>query len=82
MSEHIAVDAERMKRVTDFIVQKRTKDDVVLLFDGRSRPCRKVMEQADDMLAAYGAHAVTECWHVHVVPLQCARPTAQLCQQQ
>ena len=70
MSEHIVVDAERMKRMIDFIWQKRTKDDIVLLFDGRSRACRKVMEHAYDKLTAFGARAVTECWSVYVMTLK------------
>ena len=70
MSDQIAVDAERMKRVNDFGLHKRIKDDVVLLFDGRSRACRKVMTQAVDKLGAFGAHAVTECWSVYVMTLK------------
>ena len=74
MSEPIAVDADRMKRVIDFILQKRTKDDLILLFDGRSRSCRRVMEQSEEKLAASGAHAVTECWFVFVVPSKTEDP--------
>ena len=66
----MAADVERMKRVIDFIAQKRTKDDIVLLLDGRSRSCRKVIEQAEERLAASGAHIVTECWYVYVVPMR------------
>ena len=33
--------------VLDLILQKRGKDDLFLLFDGRSRPCRKVFGQYD-----------------------------------
>ena len=74
MSESIAVDADRMKRVIDFILQKRTKDDIVLLFDGRSRPCRRVIEQAEEKFAASGAHSVGECWCVHVLPSKAEDP--------
>ena len=55
-----------MKRVIEFIASKRAKDDLVILFDGRSRPCRKVMEATEDKLAASGAHAIVECWVVFV----------------
>ena len=51
-----------------FILQKRTKDDVVMLFDGRSRHCRKVMELFEEDLAASGACALTEVWLVYVHP--------------
>ena len=66
LTDQIPVDSERMKRVIDFILQKRTKDDIVLLFDGRSRQCRKVIELAEEKLAASGAHAVAECWYVYL----------------
>ena len=35
--DQVQVDLERMKRTIAFMLQKRTKDDVVMLFDGRSR---------------------------------------------
>ena len=44
------------------------------MFDGRSKPCRRVMEQFDDRLAASGAHAVTECWIVYVFPTKSEDP--------
>ena len=68
LSEPIAVDEERMRRVLDFIIQKRTKDDLILLFDGRSKPCRKVMEEVEDKLRASGGHFVTEFWTVFLAP--------------
>jgi hypothetical protein len=68
MSHMIAADPARMQSVIDFILQKRGKDDVVLLFDGRSRPCRKIMENNEDKMAASGAHVVNEVWLVYVVP--------------
>ena len=75
MSGQVPVDTDRMKRVLEFIVQKRTKDDLILLFDGRSRPCRRAMgHHFDDKLAASGAHAVTECWLVYVFPTKSEDP--------
>ena len=68
MSTPIAVDTERMKRVIDFILQKRLKDDIVLLFDGRSKAGRRVLEQYEDRLGAVGAHVVNECWFVYALP--------------
>ena len=68
LSDPISVDAERMKRVLDFIIQKRANTDVIILFDGRSRSCRRVMEQYEEKLSANGAHVVTECWCVFLVP--------------
>ena len=59
LSEPIAADTERMKRVLEFIIQKRHKNDLILLYDGRSRACRKVMEEVEERLAASGAHFLT-----------------------
>jgi len=72
--DQITPDADRMKRVIDFITQKRLKDDIVLLFDGRSRACRKIIENAEEKLAAPGAHQVAECWYVYVMPEKNADP--------
>ena len=74
LSDQVPVDTDRVKRVLEFIVQKRTKDYIILLFDGRSRPYRRVMEQFDDKLAASGAHAVTECWLAYVFPTKTEDP--------
>ena len=60
MTSAISSDQERMKRVIEFIVQKRTKDDIVLLFDGRSKTCRRVMEAAEEKLAASGAQEAAQ----------------------
>ena len=76
LTEPIACDADRMKRVIDFIANKRSKDDVVILFDGRSRPCRKVMEAAEDKLAASGAHAMVELCIVFMQPAKHEDPRA------
>ena len=74
IAEQIAVDKERMKRTIDFMLRKRGKDDVVLLFDGRSRRCRKIMESFEDALAASGAHDVTEIWFVYMQPVKTMDP--------
>ena len=34
LADQIQVDSEAMKRTVAFMLQKRTKDDVVMLFDG------------------------------------------------
>lgn len=67
-SVSIPADADRMERVIEFIVSKRTKDDVVLLFDGRSKPCRQVMEAAEEKLQASGSHSNVEIWFVYGMP--------------
>ena len=77
MSESIASDADRMKRVIEFIASKRAKDDLVILFDGRSRPCRKVMDQAaEDKFPSSGAHAMIELFIVFKHPTKNEDPRA------
>jgi hypothetical protein len=76
LTEPIACDADRMKRVIDFIANKRSKDDLVILFDGRSRQCRKVMEAAEDKLAASGAHALIEFFVLYMQPAKHEDPRA------
>ena len=67
-----AVDGPAMKRVIDYMLAKRNKDDIILLFDGRSRAARKVMEQYDEKLvqplAGNHAKAPVEIWIVYTDP--------------
>ena len=74
LNDPMAVDGDRMKRVIDFIAQKRTKDDIVLLLDGRSRACRRVFELAEEKLSASGGHSVVECWYVYMTPKKTEDP--------
>ena len=76
LTEPIVCDEERMTRVIDFIANKRMQHDLVILFDGRSRTCRKVMEAAEEKLAASGAHANVECWIVFAQPTKLEDPRA------
>ena len=71
----LTVDTAAMKRVIDYIVTKRNKDDIILLFDGRSRAARKVMEQYEDKLAApdkpgAAAKPPVEIWIVYTDPMK------------
>ena len=78
LTEPIDCDAGRMKRVIEFIANKRSKDDLVILFDGMSRPCRKVMEAAEDKLAASGAHAIVMLFFVFTHPAKKTKTSARL----
>ncbi|CAK0819347.1 unnamed protein product [Prorocentrum cordatum] len=68
LGESVGCDADRFGRVLDFVCQKRSVHDIVIFLDGRSRSCRKLIEEKEDSLAASGAHALTECWCVYVQP--------------
>ena len=61
INKPVAVDVEKMRRVIEFILAKRTKNDLVLMFDGRSKACRHVIEEFEERFAASGAHAGVEC---------------------
>ena len=76
LTEPIASDADCMKRVIEFIPSKRAQNDLVILFDGRGRTCRKVMEAAEDKLAASGAHAMVELFIIFSHPAQNEDPRA------
>ena len=76
LDEEIAVDAARLKRTLDFIAGKRSKEDLVILFDGRSKRCRRQIEDAEEQLAASGAHRVKEFWIVYSLPAKVDDPRA------
>ena len=65
-----------MKHVIEFIASKRSKDDLVILFDGRSRLCRKAMEAAETKLAASGAHTLVELFIIYRHPSKTEDPRA------
>jgi len=68
LAEAVAVDTKRMQAVIDFILAKRTKEDLILIFDGRSRGARRLMGEYEDKLAAGGAHRQPEIWVVYSTP--------------
>lgn len=65
-----------MKHVIEFIASKRPKYDVVILFDGRSRLCRKAMEAAETKLAASGLHTLVELFIIFRQPCKTEYPRA------
>ena len=64
----MAVDEARLKNVLDFVHSKRHKDDLVLLFDGRSRGNRRQMEKIMDKLDASGAPGFVESTLMYSTP--------------
>ena len=55
-----------MKTLLEFISTKRLRDDVVVIFDGRSRECRKVIDESETMVTRQ--HTMSELWLVYEVP--------------
>ena len=68
MSEQLRVDRERFARVIEFIASRRSKEDLVILCDGRGRESRKVIESFEEQLGASGVNAHVETWVVYCPP--------------
>jgi len=75
LSEPTASDEAKFKRVLEFVASKRAKDDVIILFDGRGRANRRVIEGMEHKLAT-GSHLLVECWCVYVQPKKKQDPRA------
>ena len=76
LSEPMASDEERFKRVVEWLANKRDKDDVVILFDGRGKANRKVIEECEKKLSKDGQHALAEIWCVYAQPSKMQDPRA------
>ncbi|CAK0905526.1 unnamed protein product, partial [Prorocentrum cordatum] len=68
MSEQMACDEAKSKRVIEFFLQKRQKDDILIFLDGRSRANRRVTESFETRLESGGPRAHVECRFVHEQP--------------
>ena len=75
LSEPMAADEAKFQRVVEFLVSKRGKDDVIILFDGRGKANRRAIEGLEDKLAG-GSHALVECWCVYAHPTKKQDPRA------
>jgi hypothetical protein len=74
LDDAMALDAAATKSVLDFILTKRHERDIALLFDGRSRRCRRAFEEKEEQFAATGAYAVHEIWVVCAMPAKTEYP--------
>ena len=74
LSEQLKVDKERFARTIEYIAQRRSKDDVVILCDGRGRDARKVIESFEEKLTASGVNAYVENWLVYTLPKKTEDP--------
>ena len=63
----IEASGAEMKRVLEFMAAKRSKDDVVLFFDGRSRLCRRTFEAVEDKFVGPN-HTIAELYLVFTPP--------------
>ena len=64
----MVTDDTKFKRVLEFMANKRGKDDVLIIFDGRGKANRRVIESVEDKLAPAASHTLVECWCVYVQP--------------
>ncbi|CAK0877496.1 unnamed protein product, partial [Prorocentrum cordatum] len=74
MNEQMACDEAKFKRVIEFFLQRRQKDDVLIFLDGRSRANRRLIESFDAKLESGGTRAHVECWFVHEEPAKKVDP--------
>ena len=65
----------KFKRVIEFCMTKRGKDDILVLCDGRGRDNRRCIESLEKKLMARN-HALVECWCVYVQPTKKEDPRA------
>ena len=76
LSEPMAADEEKWKRVLEFLASRRVKDDVIIMFDGRGRANRRVIEELEKKLGSGDSHQLVECWCVYVPPTRTQDPRA------
>ena len=67
LSEEMPSEENKFKRVIEFCMTKRGKDDILILCDGRGRDNRRCIESLEKKLTARN-HALVECWCVYVQP--------------
>ena len=73
LSEPMAADEAKLKRVLEFLASKRDKDDVLIMFDGRGKANRRVIDASD---GGSESHSLVECWCVYVQPTKKQDPRA------
>ncbi|CAK0860100.1 unnamed protein product [Prorocentrum cordatum] len=68
MSEQMARDEAKFKRVTGFFLQKRQSDDIPIFLDGRSRANRRAIESFEAKWESGGTRAHVGRWFAHEQP--------------
>ena len=73
LSEPMAADEAKLKKVLDFLASKRDKDDVLIMFDGRGKANRRLIDASE---GSSESHSLVECWCVYVQPTKKQDPRA------
>ena len=68
LSDQVACDEVKFKRVVEFCLQKRQKDDIIIVLDGRSRASRRAAETFETKFESGGNHLFVECSLVYEEP--------------
>ncbi len=68
LSDPMACDDKKWGRLLEFLISKRAKGDILILFDGRGSANRRVIEAQGQKLAASGARSLVECWCTYSQP--------------
>ena len=76
LTEQVACDEAKLKRVIEFFAQKRHRDDIIIFLDGRSRENRRVIESCEKKMSSSDTHAYVETWHVYLQPTKKEDPRA------
>ena len=66
LSQPISARKPNMRMLLEFINTKRQRDDVVIIFDGRSRECRKAIDENETLFTKQ--HTMSALWLVYEVP--------------
>ena len=67
-SDPLKSDEAKFKRLIEFFISKRLREDILILFDGRSRANRRCIENLEEQMEAGGNHELVECWCVYLQP--------------
>ena len=67
-SDPLQSDEAKLKHLIEFFISKRSREDILILCDGRSRANRRCIENLEEQMAAGGNHELVECWCVYLQP--------------
>ena len=67
-SDPLKSDEAKFKRLIEFFISKRLREDILILFDGRSRANRRCIENLEEKMATGGTHELVEVWLVYLQP--------------
>ena len=67
-SDTLKSDEAKLQHLIEFFISKRSREDILILFDGRSRANRRCIENLEEKMATGGTHELVEVWLVYLQP--------------